>query len=663
MTFLLGILVGCVVLALGQFPSQSISQIMAEAGSCGDCVFDATTNSLLLVASRANRQPGRLSRDIGNHAFLRKLDIREMMFKGSTLPTEIELLTNLVELAIVNCDVGGTLPALGKLTQLTSLMLVSNDLYGEVPDLSQLSLLRRIDVSNNRLWGRLNLVSQGEPIQCFSNSNYCVLSATNSTSRCESDCANETLVSGPPPGIQFTKFVPPTEPKPIDPSERQANETAEIAAMAVGSIVCVGGLICLIVALVRRKKLRAASTSSTSASPSSSSFLPIPAPPEIGGTMSTSSGNTSYASAEYAAPPLIQHLQSTLGQREEAATYGAAAPAHMLKKKSSRSAAGHSDEAYGGAAPAHLLKKKKSSRLEQQGSVALSTSSGSVALSMSSGSGVAAEAWRINGADLKLGRELGRGAFGVVREAQLHGRKVAVKFVKLDGLGGDKAAREFENEVARMSSLPPHQCVVQLLGVATVEGELAAVVEFCASGSLQDALYGRNVRAFSERQLIEFAHDAACGLDHLHRHHIIHRDIAARNVLLAGKSDLTAKIGDFGMARAGGADGMLQTVQTVGPVMWMAPEMLAARNYAAASDVFAFGVLLWEIFARQRPWPTKKVMEVAELVLQGERMAPPQGAPAAIVDVMARCWRQEANERPDMIEVRSSLGELIGDDE
>jgi hypothetical protein len=654
---LFGILVGCVVLVLGQDP-ESISRIIAEAGSCGDCVFDATIESLSLVGSRANRQPGRLSRDIGNHASLRKLHVSEMIFKDTTLPTELELLTDLEELAIVGCGVGGTLPALGKLTKLTSLVLANNELHGEVPDVSQLSLLRRIDVSSNRLWGRLNLVSlNGDPIQCFSFNNFCVLSANNRTTPCDSDCADETLVSGPPPGFQFTTFVPPA-PGPNDPSARQSNETAEIAAMATGSTICVGGLICLIVALVRRKKLRAASTSSTTSSPSSPSFLPMPAPPEFGGTLSTSSsGNTtSYASAEYAAPPLIQHLQSTLGQGEEASSYGAAAPAHMLKKKSSRSAAGHAEEAYGGAAPAHLLKKKKSSRREQQGSVALSTSSGS---------GVAAEAWRIDGADVKLGRELGRGAFGVVREAQLHGRKVAVKFVKLDGLGGDKdkATREFENEVARMSSLPPHQCVVQLLGVATIEGELAAVVEFCASGSLQDALYGRNVRAFSERQLIEFAHDAACGLDHLHRHHVVHRDIAARNVLLAGKSDLTAKIGDFGMARAGGADGMLQTVQAVGPVMWMAPEMLSARNYAAASDVFAFGVLLWEIFARQRPWPTKKVMEVAELVLQGERMAPPHGAPAAIVDVMARCWRQEASERPDMPEVRSRLGELIGDDE
>jgi serine/threonine protein kinase len=265
--------------------------------------------------------------------------------------------------------------------------------------------------------------------------------------------------------------------------------------------------------------------------------------------------------------------------------------------------------------------------------------------------------WRIVPSELELGRELGRGAFGIVREARLHGRKVAVKQLKLNGVsGGDDEMRAFENEVGRMASLPPHECCVQLLGVTELDGDPAAVVEFCAGGSLLDVLYGSKRRDFEPAQLMSFAHDAACGVAHLHRHGVIHRDIAARNVLLAGKTDLVAKIADFGMARQGGAEGeQMQTVQAVGPIAWMSPEQIAERQYSAASDVFAFGVLLYEIFARERPWQGVPLLMIAKRVLDGERMTPPSAAPAAVQTLMTQCWSATPSDRPDMNAVRRIL--------
>jgi serine/threonine protein kinase len=263
--------------------------------------------------------------------------------------------------------------------------------------------------------------------------------------------------------------------------------------------------------------------------------------------------------------------------------------------------------------------------------------------------------WRINPDELELGAELGRGAFGIVRQAMLHGRKVAVKQLKLQG-AGEEEKRAFENEVGRMSSLPPHECCVQLLGVTELNGDPAAVVEFCAGGSMLDVLYGSKRRDFSPTQLMNFAHDAACGLAHLHRHAVIHRDIAARNVLLAGKTDLVAKIADFGMAREGGAEGeQMQTAQAVGPIAWMSPEQIEKLQYSAASDVFAFGVLLFEIFARERPWVGVQLLVIAKRVLDGERMTPPASAPTDVQELMLRCWSASPSDRPDMNVVRRVL--------
>jgi serine/threonine protein kinase len=149
-------------------------------------------------------------------------------------------------------------------------------------------------------------------------------------------------------------------------------------------------------------------------------------------------------------------------------------------------------------------------------------------------------------------RQLGAGAFGVVWKGKWHNNDVAVKQIKLDNTGGEaahaKAMAEFANEIGRMASMQPHENLVLFYGVTTLEnGDMAAVVEYCAHGSCLDALYGAKPRAWTDDELIRIAHGAASGIAHLHRLGIIHRDIAARNVLLT-RLDV-AKVADFGMSR------------------------------------------------------------------------------------------------------------------
>jgi serine/threonine protein kinase len=264
--------------------------------------------------------------------------------------------------------------------------------------------------------------------------------------------------------------------------------------------------------------------------------------------------------------------------------------------------------------------------------------------------------WRIDSAELEMGRVLGQGAFGVVTRGKWRGRSVAVKQIKKTVIGSDKAVADFEQEIGRMSSLQPHENVVTLYGVATLDnGDLGAVVEFCAQGALVDALYGDKARTWTDEELLEVAYDAACGVMHLHAHKIVHRDIAARNVLLAGKKDLVAKVSDFGMARDMSGVAEQQTTAHIGPLRWMAPEQIARLAYSQASDVFAFGVLLYEIFAREQPWRGVANVNVMNAVSNGERMTPPKSAPAHCAQLMLQCWAHDPKERPAMTRVTQIL--------
>jgi hypothetical protein len=275
-------------------------------------------------------------------------------------------------------------------------------------------------------------------------------------------------------------------------------------------------------------------------------------------------------------------------------------------------------------------------------------------------------AWQIDPADVELGATIGQGHFGVVRRAQWRGRTVAVKQIKKASIGADdKAVADFEDEIGRMATMQPHENLVHLQGIMRLpNGDLAAVVEFCAQGALVDALYGPNARNFDGEQLSQIAYDAACGLLHLHANDVVHRDVAARNVLLAGRKDLVAKLSDFGMARdvssaASGAEHQTETL--IGPVRWMAPEQLTKLSYSRASDVFAFGVLLFEIFAGEAPWAGVSNIGVITQVVAGRRMAVPFTAPLAVRQVMEQCWLAAAADRPNMKSVCAKISPATRD--
>ena len=131
--------------------------------------------------------------------------------------------------------------------------------------------------------------------------------------------------------------------------------------------------------------------------------------------------------------------------------------------------------------------------------------------------------------------------------------------------------------------------------------------------------------------------------------------------MLDGKRDLTAKVADFGMAREMDDEEYTnRTMNPVGPLKWMAPEQMHQCAYSKASDVFSFGVVLYEMFHRQPPWSGKNNLVVANNVMNGERMKiDRKKTPRDVRKLMQDCWLAEPKERPNIKQVRHTLHELM----
>jgi hypothetical protein len=267
---------------------------------------------------------------------------------------------------------------------------------------------------------------------------------------------------------------------------------------------------------------------------------------------------------------------------------------------------------------------------------------------------------RIEAKDLEMRKVLGQGRFGRVRCAKWKGKDVAVK--ELMGDYSRKDVFEFEDEAKRMKRLPPHRNIVEFYGVAEIDGKMLLVSALASHGALSDALYGEDPMVWQPRQLLRVAKGSAAGFVHLHSFNIVHRDISARNVLLHRNRE--PKITDFGLSRTleDGADRQ-QTRCDVGPVRWMGPEEMEKKTYSFKSDVFAFGVLLFEIYAAELPWGEMTNIQVAALVMGGQRLTLPDRIPGDIKELQKWCWAQQPENRPTMAQVLERLQGLSGDED
>ncbi|XP_039677852.1 tyrosine-protein kinase Fer [Perca fluviatilis] len=263
--------------------------------------------------------------------------------------------------------------------------------------------------------------------------------------------------------------------------------------------------------------------------------------------------------------------------------------------------------------------------------------------------------WILNHEDVVLGELLGKGNFGEVFKGTLQRDKmaVAVKTCKED-LPPELKIR-FLSE-ARILKQYDHPNIVKLIGVCTQRQPIYIVMELVPGGDFLSFLRKKKDE-LKTKQLVRFSVDAAAGMAYLESKNCIHRDLAARNCLVGEGSVL--KISDFGMSRQED-DGIYSSsgLKQI-PIKWTAPEALNYGRYSSDSDVWSYGILLWETFSLGVcPYPGMTNQQAREQVEKGYRMACPQRCPDDVYKVMQRCWQYNPEERPKFSELQRDLAAI-----
>ncbi|XP_036403485.1 fibroblast growth factor receptor 4-like [Megalops cyprinoides] len=288
--------------------------------------------------------------------------------------------------------------------------------------------------------------------------------------------------------------------------------------------------------------------------------------------------------------------------------------------------------------------------------------------------------WEFNRESLTLGKLLGEGCFGQVVRAEAYGinksrpdevTTVAVKMLKDDAT--DKDLADLISEMELMKVMDKHKNIINLLGVCTQNGPLYVLVEYASKGSLREYLRARRPpgmdytfdrtkvpeEQLTFKDLLSCAYQVARGMEYLASKRCIHRDLAARNVLVT--EDNVMKIADFGLARGvHNIDYYKKTTNGRLPVKWMAPEALFDRVYTHQSDVWSFGVLMWEIFTLGgSPYPGIPVEELFKLLKEGHRMDKPSNCTHELYMKMRECWHAVPTQRPTFKQLVEELDRLL----
>uniref|UniRef100_A0A8C3PZS2 Fibroblast growth factor receptor 3 n=1 Tax=Chrysolophus pictus TaxID=9089 RepID=A0A8C3PZS2_CHRPC len=288
--------------------------------------------------------------------------------------------------------------------------------------------------------------------------------------------------------------------------------------------------------------------------------------------------------------------------------------------------------------------------------------------------------WELARTRLTLGKPLGEGCFGQVVMAEAIGIDkdkpnkaitVAVKMLKDDAT--DKDLSDLVSEMEMMKMIGKHKNIINLLGACTQDGPLYVLVEYASKGNLREYLRARRPpgmdysfdtcklpeEQLTFKDLVSCAYQVARGMEYLASQKCIHRDLAARNVLVT--EDNVMKIADFGLARdVHNIDYYKKTTNGRLPVKWMAPEALFDRVYTHQSDVWSFGVLLWEIFTLGgSPYPGIPVEELFKLLKEGHRMDKPANCTHDLYMIMRECWHAVPSQRPTFKQLVEDLERVL----
>ncbi|XP_032396088.1 tyrosine-protein kinase SYK isoform X2 [Etheostoma spectabile] len=257
--------------------------------------------------------------------------------------------------------------------------------------------------------------------------------------------------------------------------------------------------------------------------------------------------------------------------------------------------------------------------------------------------------------------ELGSGNFGTVMKGIYKMRKtekpVAVKILKNDD-NIQSVTDEMLREANVMQQLD-NPYIVRMIGICEAES-LMLVMELAELGPLHKFL--QKHKQTTLKNITELVHQVSMGMKYLEEHNFVHRDLAARNVLLVTQH--YAKISDFGLSKAVAEEQNYYKAKGHGkwPVKWYAPECMNYLKFSSKSDVWSFGVLMWEAFSYgQKPYKGMKGNEVMQMIESGNRMDAPLNCPPEMYDLMRTCWTYNLEERPGFSVVEPRLREYYYD--
>ncbi|BFG04312.1 tyrosine-protein kinase transmembrane receptor Ror2 [Drosophila madeirensis] len=280
--------------------------------------------------------------------------------------------------------------------------------------------------------------------------------------------------------------------------------------------------------------------------------------------------------------------------------------------------------------------------------------------------------------DIVYVRSLGQGAFGRVFQAKAPGLVpgqddllVAVKMLKDDA--SDQMQMDFEREACLLAEFE-HPNIVKLLGVCALGRPMCLLFEYMAPGDLSEFLRAcspfathqaqpRDRLQLNEKHLLQMAADIAAGMLYLSERKFVHRDLATRNCLI--NEHMTVKIADFGLShKIYLQDYYKGDENDFIPIRWMPLESILYNKFSLESDVWAYGIVLWEVFSfALQPYFGLTHEEVIKYIKEGNVLGCPDNTPLSVYALMRRCWNRKSSERPGFAEINHCIQHSIAENE